>query len=169
MASDARALLAAEGFSGDAVRIGAWADLRYPGQTFELTVPLDPDRPGPGWAEGLAEAFAVEHERTYGHRADPGAPVEFASLRVVARGLPRHPRVPERVRVRRDDGAPPAARRAYFGRAHGWRETAVLRRSALETPSAGPCIIEEYDATCVVPPGASAALDALGNIVIDLA
>jgi len=45
----------------------------------------------------------------------------------------------------------------------------VLRRSALETPRAGPCIIEEYDATCVVPPGASAALDALGNIVIDLA
>jgi len=28
--------------------------------------------------------------------------------------------------------------------------------------------VEEYDATCVVPPGARAALDAHGNIVIDL-
>ena len=29
-------------------------------------------------------------------------------------------------------------------------------------------IIEEYDATCVVPPGATAELDAGGNIVIEL-
>jgi len=29
--------------------------------------------------------------------------------------------------------------------------------------------VEEYDATCVVPPGARAALDAHGNIVIELA
>jgi N-methylhydantoinase A len=29
-------------------------------------------------------------------------------------------------------------------------------------------MVEEYDATCVVPPGATASLDAGGNIVIDL-
>ena len=33
----------------------------------------------------------------------------------------------------------------------------------------GPCIVEEYDATCVVPPGARVALDAHGNMVIELA
>jgi N-methylhydantoinase A len=36
------------------------------------------------------------------------------------------------------------------------------------TPCEGPCIIEEYDATCVVPPKSKAVLDDFGNILIDL-
>ena len=43
-----------------------------------------------------------------------------------------------------------------------------LRRSDLASKRSGPLIIEEYDATCVVPPGATASLDAGGNIVIVL-
>ena len=70
---------------------------------------------------------------------------------------------PRRNRPRR----PP--RRAYFGEEHGWIETPVLRRADLATSRrAGPLIVEEYDATCVVPPGAHAELDAAGNIVIEL-
>jgi N-methylhydantoinase A len=63
---------------------------------------------------------------------------------------------------------PPAPRRAYFGPQIGWLEAPVLPRSALATPHQGPCIVEEYDATCVVPPGATAALDEYGNIVLEL-
>jgi N-methylhydantoinase A len=44
----------------------------------------------------------------------------------------------------------------------------VLRRSDLSTPRVGPLIVEEYDATCVIPPGARAHLDAGGSILIDL-
>jgi N-methylhydantoinase A len=44
----------------------------------------------------------------------------------------------------------------------------VLRRAELATAREGPCIIEEYDATCVAPPKAKAVLDAYGNIIIDL-
>jgi N-methylhydantoinase A len=44
----------------------------------------------------------------------------------------------------------------------------VLQRADLGAGRAGPLIVEEYDATCVVPPGARAALDAGGNIVIEL-
>ncbi len=43
-----------------------------------------------------------------------------------------------------------------------------MRRSDLAQPRIGPLIVEEYDATCVVPPGARAELDAGGNIVIEL-
>jgi N-methylhydantoinase A len=43
----------------------------------------------------------------------------------------------------------------------------VLRRPELSTPRAGPVIVEEYDATCVIPPGWRAALDTGGNIVIE--
>jgi N-methylhydantoinase A len=43
-----------------------------------------------------------------------------------------------------------------------------MRRSDLLQPRKGPLIVEEYDATCVIPPGARAELDAGGNIVIEL-
>jgi len=43
-----------------------------------------------------------------------------------------------------------------------------MRRSALAKPRSGPLIVEEYDATCVVSPGARAELDAGGNIIIAL-
>jgi N-methylhydantoinase A len=38
----------------------------------------------------------------------------------------------------------------------------------LTTPREGPCIVEEYDATCVIPPGARASLDRAGSILIEL-
>jgi N-methylhydantoinase A len=44
-----------------------------------------------------------------------------------------------------------------------------LSRADLATGRPGPCIIEEYDATCVVPPGAEAVLDRWDNIVMTLA
>jgi len=49
-----------------------------------------------------------------------------------------------------------------------WFETPVMRRSDLAKPRSGPLIVEEYDATCVVPPGSRAQLDAGSNIVIEL-
>lgn len=42
----------------------------------------------------------------------------------------------------------------------------MLDRADLATAQPGPCIIEEYDCTCVVPPGCVAELDPFGNIVI---
>jgi N-methylhydantoinase A len=44
----------------------------------------------------------------------------------------------------------------------------VVTRAALATPRDGPCIVEEYDATCIIPPGARASLDAMGSILITL-
>jgi N-methylhydantoinase A len=63
----------------------------------------------------------------------------------------------------------PARRRAWFGAA-GWVDTKVLDRATLASaPREGPLIVQEYDATCLVPPGARAAVDAFGNIVIAVA
>ena len=47
------------------------ADLRYRGQSFELTVPLAPD---------LAAAFHRAHEERYGY-SDPGHPIELVAVR----------------------------------------------------------------------------------------
>ncbi|HJV10822.1 MAG TPA: hydantoinase/oxoprolinase family protein [Burkholderiales bacterium] len=162
LARQARDQLAAEGFTKDRARIRRSAALHYHGQTYELTVSV-PD--GPLDVGHLEEAFGREHEKTYGHRAGADEPVELVSIQVVGQGLRKGPNVPERVHPTRAEPAPPRPRKAYFG---AWIETPVVRRSELGKLTAGPLIIEEYDATCVVPPGARAELDAGGNIVIQL-
>ena len=167
MEADAREQLAAEGFTGDSARVGRWVDLRYHGQSFELTLPVAPTRFDARAIAELEEAFGHEHERTYGHRAGPAEPVELVNLRIVADGIPQQSRVPDRLRIDRT-GEPLPARRVYFGPEDGWLDTPVLRRPDLTTPRSGPCIVEEYDATCLVPPRAEAVLDRFGNIVLTL-
>jgi len=164
----ARAQLATEGFHDARVRLRRSADCRYQGQSFELTIPVTDGPIDAGALAALAEAFGREHERTYGHRAGAEEPVEIVNLRVVAHGVSDRPRVPERIRTDRPGGGDQPTRRVYFGPGLGWRETPILDRPALAAPRVGPCVIEEYDATCVVPPGARATLDAYGNIAIEL-
>ena len=162
------AQLEAEGFAGATAQLRRSAALHYRGQSYELTVPV-PDGPiDATMVAHLEEAFGQEHEKTYGHRAGADEPVELVSIQVVGQGLRVGGGVPERVKPSRAEPAPPAPRRAYFGDA-GWIETPVLRRSDLTSVRQGPLIVEEYDATCVVPPGATAHLDDGGNIVIALA
>jgi N-methylhydantoinase A len=57
----------------------------------------------------------------------------------------------------------------YFGPDTGWLDTPILRRADLTGGRRGPCIVEEYDATCVVPSAATAERDEHGNILIELA
>jgi N-methylhydantoinase A len=165
LAKQAHDQLAAEGFTADKARIRRAASLHYHGQTYELTVPV---REGPIDFAYLEEAFGREHEKTYGHRAGEDEPVELVAIQVVGYGMREGPSVPQRVRASRAEPAPPPPRRAYFGAELGWIETPVLRRSDLSEARNGPLIVEEYDATCIVPPGAKAALDTGGNIVIEL-
>src|SRR5215469_12378350 len=141
-------------------------DAKYAGQSFELTIQL----PGPGTpAAAIAEIFAREHERTYGHRADAD-PVQIVNVRILAR-IPdggffasAMPRSNSSMRGRFSG----SMRDAYFGRQRGVRATPVLNRFELdpEEPRGGPLLIDEYDATTLVPPGCSARLDHFDNIVI---
>jgi N-methylhydantoinase A len=161
--------LAAEGFTGAGAAVRRSAALHYQGQTYELAVPV-PDGPvDQPMVAYLEEAFGREHERTYGHRAGPDEPVELVTIQVVGQGIRAGAGVPDRVRPSRPEPAPSPPRRAYFGAERGWMETPVIRRSDLSSSLAGPAIVEEYDATCVVPPGWRAALDSGGNVVIERA
>jgi N-methylhydantoinase A len=160
--------LAAEGFRDHDVRLRRFAALHYKGQSFELTVPV-PDGPiDAGLVARLEEAFGQEHLKTYGHRAGPDEPVELIAIQVVGQGFGRGAAVPDRLRPSRAEPAAQGSRPAYFGPGQGWQVTPVLRRSDLASRRGGPLIVEEYDATCVVPPGAAAGLDGAGNIVIEL-
>jgi N-methylhydantoinase A len=167
--TSARAQLRADGFDDAHVEIRRSAELHYKGQTHELTVPA-PDGPVDGAALAqIAERFHAEHERTYGHRAGAAEPVELVTLHVVGIARPDRPAVPERPVVSDHTAAAPSSpRAAYFGPEHGWRETPVLTRADLATARQGPCIVEEYDATCVIPPKVTARLDERGNIRLTL-
>ena len=166
---EARARLAEDGFAEDRIAIERAAALHYQGQSFELEVPV------PGVIDravltALEEAYGVEHERTYGHRAGAEEPVELVTLKVVGRGIPEAPRAALAAAADLPEGVVIAEplRRAYFGPVHGWCDTDVVNRADLAEPHRGPCIVEEYDATCVVPPGSTASLDGFGNIAIDV-
>lgn len=168
LAEQAMCQLAAEGFTGGGARLRRAADLHYQGQSFELTVSVPDGRIDQTMVAQLEEAFGKEHEKTYGHRAGSDEPVELVSIRVVGQGLREGAGVPQFVRGSRAEPEAPAPRAAYFGPAQGWIESPILRRTDLSTAQAGPLIVEEYDATCVVPPQARASLDPGGNLVIDL-
>jgi len=64
---------------------------------------------------------------------------------------------------------------AWFFSVHGDRPCVIVSQPALARPSCiscgatprpGPLLLDEYDATTLVPPGCAARLDAHGNIVI---
>jgi N-methylhydantoinase A len=167
---EARARLADDGFAEDRIAIERAAALHYQGQSFELDVPMPGgaiDRPV---LAAIEEAYGVEHQKTYGHRAGRDEPVELVTLKVVGRGVPDVPRAALAAVAQLPEGVVIAQplRQAYFGPAQGWHATRVINRADLADPCQGPCIVEEYDSTCVIPPGAIASLDGYGNIVVDV-
>jgi N-methylhydantoinase A len=166
----ARTALTEDGFTQEQIALERAAALHYQGQSFELEVPVPPGAIDRATLAALEEAYGVEHEKTYGHRAGADEPVELITLKVVGRGVPEIPRaaLAATARLPEDVVIAQPLRHAYFGPARGWCDTAIINRSDLREPRAGPCIIEEYDSTCVVPPGSTANLDPFGNIVIDV-
>jgi N-methylhydantoinase A len=164
--AEARSRLGEDGFGPAAIQISRFASLHYQGQSFELRVPVATGALDAAALAAIEEAFGAEHERTYGHRAGVDEPVELVSLEVIGRGIPDRPRAEAAAAAALAPDIVIAAptRRAYFGPSHGWLDTQIINRSALKTPHQGPCIVEEYDATCVIPPGWTARLDAFGNI-----
>ena len=59
-------------------------------------------------------------------------------------------------------------RRAYFGPDLGLVDTPVLARAAVrDGPVPGPLIVDEYDATTLVPPGWTIRRDAMNNLVLE--
>jgi N-methylhydantoinase A len=168
LARQATAQLEAGGFAGSKARLQRAAALQYRGQSFELVVPVPDGALDEAIISHLEEAFGSEHEKTYGHCAGPDEPVQLVSIQVVGHGLREGSPVPQRVMQSRPEPEPGAPRLAYFGEPHGWIETPILKRSDLGTQRTGPVIIEEYDATCVVPPLATAQLDVAGNIIIEI-
>lgn len=155
--------LTRDGFPVDRHQVTRAALARYVGQSSEIDVPL-PD--GPLSPAAIADGFGREHERTYGFRAPAEEPVELIGLSVVTRGLPDRPRLPGRIPPA--TSPVPAERQAWFP-GIGWTTTPVIDRAGLAAGGrVGPLIVQEYDATCLVPVGVTATVDGFGAIRLDI-
>jgi len=165
---DITARLVAEGLNADAITLTARADLRYRGQSAEITVPFDISRIDQDGLTALEEAFEAEYERTFGHRGVTRA-FDFVTARLVGGAARSNPTLVEWVQIEAEAGPATHSRSAYFGPEHGRLDTPVIRRADLgASPRPGPLLVQEYDTTVVVPPLFAASLDACGNIVIDV-
>ncbi len=125
-----------------------YADLRYVGQSYELTVP---------WRDAEQE-FHAAHARVYGYSAVE-RPVESITLRVRAVLATPAPRA--QVQVRSEEA--PALRRVRVqGR---WRRIPVYRRKALPDAFVGPALILDYGSTVLLARGWSGERQASGHVM----
>ncbi len=161
-----QSLLRAEGFADSQQAILTQVDMKYVGQTSELTVNTSLGSFNYKTISELGEAYEHEHEKTYGYRANE--PYELVNIRVIARGISKVSRVPEHIELDgRGSATHPPDRNVYFSSQRGWIRTPVVDRGSLDAKgSAGPLVIEEYDSGTLVPPGWRASLDPLKNIIL---
>ncbi|MGE0797485.1 MAG: hydantoinase/oxoprolinase family protein [Lautropia sp.] len=176
LAAEAAELMRAEGVAPADSESRLQLDLRYRGQSSELSIPFDSD-PDRAAIERAVAAFHDEHARTYGY-SSPSEPVQIVNLRLLIRA--RDPGGELSVRaeaVRPAIAGAGAARQSaptrsvYFGPA-GWHDCPALRRNELTDAApgrTGPLVIEEYDTTIVVPPHAQVYQDSTGCVRITLA
>ena len=145
-----------DGHAASTVRLEKEADLRYEGQSHELTVPITGD-PVP--------LFDTLHKAEFGY-ARPGDPVEVVNLRVRALApIPDFALPRARIRSRRATASGCAAAVVARGRS---LEVPTYRREGLAPGSflPGPALITEYSATTWVAPGYILEADPLGILQI---
>jgi N-methylhydantoinase A len=166
MEAEAYADLVAEGVPVNRISYSRHLEMRYAGQSYELTVDL-PDRSADAQTIPDAEAaFHRLHARAYGHAAYD-EPTMVVNVRVTGSGAIPKPN------LRRTHESQPAFsgdshRDVYFAEAGGFIDVPVhLRRNLSESVRVpGPAVIEEMDSTTLIPPRFVAVVDNQGNLRI---
>ncbi len=154
------AALGEQGIAQGDLYFARFADMRYVGQEYSVTVPLaarvDLDE--------IAASFHDTHRVRYGH-STPSAPIEFVNLRLAAMGRIAGEPVPVGVPSSRSDANVGTRAIVFAGEAH---ETPVVLRAGLlpGDERSGPAVIEEDSSTTVVPPGWRVRVDDGGNLLI---
>lgn len=146
-----------EGFAKERMRLLRFLDVRYAGQSYELTIPF---------AVGYRKEFNKVHLRQYGY-ADERRPVEVVNLRVKAVGVTDKPRLAEIEFKGKDANPARIDRRAirFEGRIY---QADVYARGMLGAGNVitGPALILDYESTAVVPPSYVSRVDKYGNLII---
>ncbi len=166
----------AEQFRADRIDPGQVAysragDLRYVGQGYELRVAVPESLLSIGDLNGVFARFHAAHAAEYGHAFEAN-PIEIVNVRVSGAGqMPKLTTLaapaggslaaalirtePCRFRI---DGTLQSVPTAYYRRA----------RLPVGERFAGPAIVLQTDSTTVIPPGITAIVDRIGNLILDL-
>jgi N-methylhydantoinase A len=182
--ADGRKALLAEGVAPADVTQRRFLEIRYVGQSHELSIPVGAQTGKSDLANGsLANgrlhdalgAFHREHERAYGFAA-PNEPVEVVNIRATVVGRMPRPVPRERNGGATAEVAQKGTRRVFFGTASSTGATSagdfvacpIYDRYHLAGGATfnGPAIVEELDSTTVVLPGYAATVDRFGNLLI---
>jgi N-methylhydantoinase A len=171
MESALKAQFAADRLDSDALSFARIGDLRYVGQGYELRVPLPAGRVDAEGLEDVWRRFHEAHRMEYG-RAFETSPIEIVNLRVTGVG-----RLPKLTQLAPPIGGALADAKVKVGPCvfrHGGRlqsfETTFYQRHLLAPGAeiAGPAIVLQRDSTTVISPGMHAAVDAIGNIIVEV-
>ena len=153
----ARDDLRREGFEGERTIIERLLDVRYVGQSYEITVPFH---------HGYRDEFDRQHARLYGY-SNPRRATEVVNLRIKATGITSKPVLPRSPLNGAITATPYRVASAWF--AGRETPTALYRWEDLEAGATalGPAVIAGGQATTVVPPGFTFRIDEFGNVVAD--
>lgn len=169
----ARAELSAEGMSAADARFLREIDLRYAGQGYELRTPLDGLYVERLTAESLTaarERFDQRHAQIHGHAAR-NRPVEVVSYRLRLRvAVPKYqPHAETSAKSPRPVSAAEKGKRSWHIGRDTVVEATVYERDSLDIGGviAGPAIVEQFDATTVIPPGWAGRVDGLRNLMLE--
>jgi len=166
--ADARAELANEGVDAGDARFMRELDLRYSGQGYELRTPLDglfENRLTAAALAAVRERFDARHTQLHGHAAKE-RPVEVVSYRLRARvPVPKYQPRQDAPSLRRTAAVKGKRTISLDGTAIN---TIVYERDQLEVGAliVAPAIVEQFDATTLIPPGWSARVNGYRNLIL---
>jgi N-methylhydantoinase A len=168
---EATQILEAEDIPADRRSIELSVDARYYGQTPYMNLRVDEVPASPEALAALVAEYRERYEAEFGYQLpEDVATVELVNARVAAIGRTDDVELPRSEREAHAEAALKGARDVYFDEVRGFTDTPIYDRARLSSGAAidGPAVIEQTDATVLVPPGASARVDAYRNLVIDV-
>ena len=168
MQADGRAVLAREGLGAAQMSFSRQVEMRYEGQSHEIAIDFPDGAIDETALQIIRSRFHAEHDRTYGH-GYPDQPTELVNFRLTAVGQIVRPRLREISTANGDvRQAAKSARPVYLGTLGDFVSTMVYDRTKLAAGHSfsGPAIVEEMDATTLVPPGFTVEVDRWGNLLL---
>ena len=167
MEDRAKGLLRTEGVAEKDIVFQRFFDLRYIGQSYELSIPIPWRHPDRQVAENAARDFHRLHEARYGH-SDPDGAVELVNVRSYGRA-PAMGRMPKARAVSHRDLRPPRYRKVLLDERMKDR-CRIFDRGIMPPGSTGrgPCVVEDYDSTLVIPSNATYRIDSSGTFLVSL-
>ncbi len=169
MEQQARAELLEEGLPADSMAARRFLDVRYVGQSFELTVDC-PSLAGRGdLARSISGEFYRAHLQRFGY-ADRALPIEVVNLRLKLELAVEKPQL-EPAASGDADAAHAVTGHAEVVFAEGPMHTTLYDRGLLGTGNRldGPALLLQLDTTIVVPPGWVGQVDPYGNLLLERA